>query len=115
MKFIVTKKNVSLTDTKKPCEEAREEALTALDYRTVSSLKEAESKIWFKDWYNGGENHREENGMIVCEKKEKVHKWIVEFNSLEELINFQSKYGDILISDSSPFVGVSKEIKLLGV
>lgn len=113
MKFIVTKKNVSLTETNKPCEEAKEEALTALDYRTVPTLKEAEGKIWFKDWYNSGINHREENGMIVCEKKEKVLKWIVEFNTLEEFIAFQSKYGDILISDSSAFVEVSKELKLM--
>lgn len=112
MKFVVSRKNISPSESKRPCEEAVEELLTPLDYRTVKSLEEAKQKIWYKDWLQGGENHREENGKVVCDKKTKVKQWVCEINTLEELIAFQSKYGDITISDSSPYKEVSKEIKI---
>ena len=61
MKFIVSKKRVSVTENRKPCDESVEEELTPLDYRTVKTLEEAKGKIWYKDWFEGGENHREED------------------------------------------------------
>ena len=112
MKFIISTKTVSLTDSKKPCDEATEQALTLLDIRDVKTLDEAKGKIWYKSWIEGGENHREENGMIVSDKKVKVNQWVVDINSLEELLAFQGKYGDIVISDSSPYREVKKEIIL---
>ncbi len=112
MKFIVSRRNISPSESKRPCDEALEEILVPLDYRTVATLEDAKQKIWYKDWFNGGENHREENGMVVCDKKVKVKQWVCDFNTLEELIAFQSKYGDITISDSSPYKGVNKEIKI---
>lgn len=110
MKFIVSRKSLSLTESKKPCEEAVEEDLTALDYRTVPSLEEAAGKIWYKDWLNSGENHREENGMVVCDKKAKTSQWVVELNTLDDLIAFQCGHGTIVLSDSASFKGVNKEI-----
>ena len=86
--------------------------LTPLDFRDVKNLEEAKGKIWYKDWIEGGENHREENGMVVSDKKVKVGQWVVDINGLEELLAFQSKYGDIVISDSSPYKEVQKEIIL---
>ena len=112
MKFIVSSKNMSVTESRKPCEEAVEEELTALDYRTVPTLEEAKSKIWYKDWLNSGENHREENGMVVCDKKAKAGRWVVELQSLEDLVAFQGRHGAIVLTDSSPFKGISKEIIL---
>lgn len=112
MKFLVSRKVQSISSSEKPCEEAVKEMLTPLDYRTVGSLEEAKNKIWFKQWYEGGVNHREEDGMVVCEKKEKEERWVVEFNTLEELIRFQEKYGDILIRNTSPYKETRKEIIL---
>jgi len=60
-----------------------------------------------------GVNHREENGMIVCEKKQKEKQWVIEINSLEELIKFQEKNGEIMILDSLPYKEVKKEIRIL--
>lgn len=114
MKFIVNRTTVSLTGSKSPCEEAREEELTPLDYRTVRTLEEAKKKIWYKDWLEGGVDHREEAGMVVCDRKVKEKQWVVDLNSLEELIDFQEKYGEIVISDSSPYRETKKEIKILG-
>jgi hypothetical protein len=112
MKFIISTKTVSLTHSKKPCNEAKEMALTPLDFRDVKTLDEAKTKIWYKNWIEGGENHREENGMVVSDKKIKVDQWIADFNTLEELLAFQGRYGDIVIADSSPYKEVQKEIIL---
>ena len=115
MKFIVGRKTVSLTESKKPCDEAKEKELTPLDYRDVKTLEEAKGKIWYKSWLESGEKHREEDGMIVSDKKVKVKQWVVDINTLEELLAFQGKYGDIVISDSSPYKEAKKEIIIQGV
>lgn len=114
MKFIVGTKRVPLTETIKPCDEAREEDLTPLDFRDVKTLDEAKGKIWYKDWLAGGKNHREENGMVVCDKKAKVRQWVVDLNTLEDLVSFQGNYGDIVISDSSPYKEAKHEIIIQG-
>jgi nicotinate-nucleotide pyrophosphorylase len=51
--------------------------------------------------------------MIVCEKKQKEKQWVIEINSLEELIKFQEKYGEIMILDSLPYKEVKKEIRIV--
>jgi|GEM_PF-625746 len=114
MKFIVSNKKVGLTALRKPCAEAKEEEITPLDYRMVSTLEEAKKKVWYKDWIEGGVNHREEGGMVVCEKKQKNKEWVMSINTLEELLDMQNKYGEILIMDSSPYKEIKKELKILG-
>lgn len=113
MKFIISKKRVSVTEDRQICDEAVQVDLTPLDYRSVGSMEEAKMKIWYRDWINAGENHREEDGMVVCEKKGKSRQWVVEIGSLEELLAFQGKYGAINIADSVPYVEVKKEITIL--
>lgn len=114
MKFVVSRTTISLIKSKKPCDEAIEAELTPLDYRTVRTLEEAKKKVWYKDWLEGGANHREEGGIVVCDKKGKEKQWIVEINTLEELMNFQGKYGEIVIMDSAPYKETKKEIEILG-
>lgn len=114
MKFIVSRTTVSLRKSRKPCDEASEEELTPLDYRTVRTLEEAKKKVWYKDWLEGGTNHREEDGMVVCDKKTKEKQWVIDIDTLDELIEFQSKYGEIMILDSAPYKETRKEIKILG-
>ena len=113
MRFVISKKRLSVTENKKPCEEAIEEELTPLDCRTVETIEDAKGKIWYKEWIEGGENHREENGMIICDKKEKSKNWVVKLNNLEELIDFQCKYEEISISDGALYKETSKEITIL--
>ena len=112
MRFVISKKRLSVTENKRPCEEAIEEELTLLDCRTVNTIDEAKGKIWYKEWIEGGENHREENGMVVCDKKEKSKNWVVKLNSLEELIDFQGKYEEISISDGALYKETNKEITI---
>lgn len=112
MNFVVSRKRMSVTENQKPCEEAKELELTPLDCRTVGTIEEAKGKIWYKEWLEGGENHREENGMVVCDKKEKSKQWVVELNTLEELLAFQNKYEEISISDGTLYKETSKEITI---
>ncbi|MGC9109759.1 MAG: hypothetical protein ACP5HI_05880 [Caldimicrobium sp.] len=51
--------------------------------------------------------------MIKCEKKQKEKNWVIEINTLEDLIKFQEKYGEIMILDSPPYKEVKKEIRIL--
>lgn len=113
MKFIVSRKRMSVTENRQVCDEAVQEQLTPMDYRNVASLEEAQKKIWHKDWLDDGVNHREENGMVVCEKKEKTSQWVVDLASLDELLAFQGKYGEITLANSIPYVEVKKEITIL--
>jgi len=113
MKFIINRKTMSVTENRQVCDEAAQEELTPLDYRSVGSMEEARKKIWYKDWISDGVNHREENGMLVCEKKEKTSQWIVEIDSLDELLALQNKYGAITIANSVPYVEAKKEITIL--
>ena len=96
MKFIITR--TSIWDRKeKPCEEAKQAKATYLDYRTTKSLQEAKQYHWYEQWYNSTVNHRVERGMIVGEKKTKDKVWIVEINSLVDILNLIKKYGEIII------------------
>lgn len=113
MKFIVSKKIMSVTVNKQVCDEAVLQELTPLDYRKVSTLEEAKKKIWYKGWISDGANHREEDGMVVCERKKKSNQWIIELSSLEEMLSFQEKYGSINVSNSIPYIEVKKEITIL--
>ena len=64
----------------KPCDEAVLENLTPLNYRTVVTLEGAKTEPWYDDWFNSGDNHREEGGMIVCDSKIKEDIWTIEFD-----------------------------------
>jgi hypothetical protein len=80
---------------------AIEMELTCVDFRTVSSIKKAQEKYWYKDWYSGGTNHREERGMIACDTPIKEMKDVIYIEDLQELIAFKDMYGDFMITDSS--------------
>jgi hypothetical protein len=114
MQFVVSRTKVSLKESKKPCDEAREVELTPLDYRTVKTLEAAQKKIWYKDWIDEGINHREEGGLVVCDRKVKEKQWVIELETLEELIGFENKYGEIMIMDSAPYKEAKQEIKIMG-
>ena len=84
----------------KPCEEAKMETQPNIDVRSVDSP----FKIWKteeevqENWFNKGNNHRVKNGRIIRDLDDEVY-WVIEFKNLEELIDFQDKYGEIKISD----------------
>ena len=86
-------------------EGAYKEYTTRRDWRTMGSLEHARSRHWFNSWYDKGINHREENGMIVCEIREPVSKWFVKIDSLEQLADIIDKLGCIKIRSSNEYMG----------
>ena len=64
-----------------------------------------------KDWYGTGKNHRVVNGKIEKDSKE-INFYVIELNSLEDLIGFQDKYNtNACIGDASGYVFDGKELR----
>ena len=96
MDFIISRESIY---DDRPCDEAVEIECTYRDERAVSTLAEAEKMFWYEGWYTRGINHREEDGYVVCDVSG-YNQWMVSINGLVELVQFMSKYGNIVISKS---------------
>lgn len=71
------------------------------DRRTMGSLEDAQGQHWYPLWYARGKNHREENGMIVCDVKEPVTCWFVQIEDMMELLELAGELGEIKIRPPS--------------
>ena len=95
MKFIVSK--TSNYGDPKPCDEAKVSTFTRVDTRTV----DCPSKLLFPSnelWLQEGENHRIVNGEITRDFPDQLC-WVVEIDSLEELLEFMDKQDvDLVLS-----------------
>jgi hypothetical protein len=89
----------------KPCEEAVKKFVTRCDEREGEIFSDFFKKIWHESGYN----HRVENGNIKRDIT-KEH-WVVELNSLEDILNFHKKYGQIIIK-STDFLNGVQEIEI---
>ena len=89
MKFIISRTSI-WRDEEKPCDEARLESHRSIDCRTTDNPADLEGS-----WFKYGENHRVENGRakrdLIC------NEWLIEVDTLEELIELVLKYGDVII------------------
>ena len=106
MKFIIQRTSAY---GEKPCEEAKLETITEVDVR----VKDSPSKIpmWRnlqpeeaeRRWKSEGTNHRLVNNRIARDMGF-ISVWTIEINTLEELMAFRAKYGDIIVkqSDENP-------------
>lgn len=82
---------------KKPCKEARKEAFVRVDERTVDDPRKIPVYIDSDGgWYNDGRNHRVENGHIKRDFDDEH--FVIEINSLDELMEFVKKYGRIVVN-----------------
>jgi len=100
MKFIITKASL-IQKTIKPCEEAKKDKATKIMALCCPySLKEAKNNKYLKGFFEKTKNIRKEGHLFVGESKEKLDVWIVNINTLEELIEFFNKYGTIAILQS---------------
>ena len=77
---------------------AKKETLTYLDYRTVPTMEEAKKYSWYKEWFGGGKNHREDKnrGMIVCEVQQ--DEFIIEIKSLSNLVKLLESIDEVSIT-----------------
>lgn len=108
MEFLVTR---SSHWEEKPCEEAVTKELVYVDRRTVKTLAEAKGKQWADHFFASGTNHREEIGMVARDKEPRKE-WVVNFDTLEALLKFSDKYGDIIISSGSNYKGIKYEVEM---
>ena len=95
MKFTISR--TSLWDNEKqPIDEAYEDEYIRIDERTVDNPQKLNFYADREDWYNYGFNHRVENNHIKRDFKEKA--WYINVDNLEDLLNLNEKYGEIIIS-----------------
>ncbi len=102
MRFRVTRAS-NISSSKSPCEGAFKEERSYTDTRNVDSPDKL-GKISRKWWFRMGRNHRVENGEI--KRDFDVIEWFVDISSLDSLIEFIDKHGDIVITP----VGATDEV-----
>ena len=96
-------------DDVSPCEEAIRENCTLIDERVVDDPKKIPANNGTDGgWYDGGTNHRVENGRIRRDFPD--HRWVVEIKDLDELMAFSIKYGELIIGESWNTKNLSLEI-----
>lgn len=97
MKFKVRRTSEWDVDVQ-PCKEAHQETFVSIDLRTVKSPNEIpRSKNKPEDWwYLSGRNHRLIGGKIARDFD--AIGWFIEINTLEELLKFREKYGDLVLT-----------------
>lgn len=95
MKFKISRTS---TYCNQPCIEAVKEKCISIDERTVNSPDKLNFKYDRENWFTEGTNHRIEDGHIKRDIEDED--WFIEVNTLEDLIEFQEKYGDIIIQKS---------------
>ena len=100
MKFLISRSSMFIN--KKPCEEAKKEMYDKIEIRALSSFEEFDTKFGDIEgkWLSKGIKHRvrEEDGFIERTIPNGVKGYFLEINTLDELINFRNKYGDIIIT-----------------
>lgn len=96
MKFIISRTSL-WNDEEKPCEEAIKDKYIRVDERTIDSPEKFNHKYERDNWFSEGTNHRIDNGHIKRDFEDED--WFIEINTLDDLIKFQQKYGDIIIQD----------------
>ena len=99
---VIVERTILFGGEEKPIDEAVlvKRTLHYQERRTVSSLKEAKTMRWYKEWISSGSNHREENGYVVRDCEVEASVWEVEIESLNDIISLFKKYGDIIIEES---------------
>lgn len=103
MKFIVTRTS---SWAESPCEEAKRDSVVYVETRSLHSPEEYNKKfIWSEgDWFSTGTNHRvDEKSGYIQRDREPMDVWSVEIDTLEELIEFCNKYGNLVVKSSFYF------------
>jgi len=100
MKFKITRTSI-LGNDRKPCKEAIKERYTRIEVRTFESFEEFDKKFGEIEgnWLSKGINHSvNQQGYIQREFPNDAVGWFVEINTLDELLKFQEKYGDVILT-----------------
>lgn len=95
MRFTIHRTSEYRTEVQ-PCKGAYQVDSFQVDERTVKDPSKIPDG---KDWYSKGINHRVVKGHIFRDFPVKV--WVVDIESLEELLEFTKEHGEIVLSGSS--------------
>ena len=102
MKFVISR--TSLWDASKcPCEEAKRDSVTREETYRFHTPEEYDKYHVMRhegNWLSIGTNHRVNKNGYITRDNGMMDVWSIEINSLEELIEFVDKYGEIVIYDS---------------
>ncbi len=100
MKFIVTRTSHCCNYETKPCDEAKEIEIPRYDIRRMT--EEEYNRKFGKEyglWRSEGTNHTTINRGKWIKRQLGIEKvWYIEIKSLEELMSFQDKYGDLVLT-----------------
>lgn len=99
MKFIIRRAS-QWGEEVSPCDEARRDNIVRVETRTVYSPEEFDLRFSKREgkWLSVGTNHRVNDKGYITRDREMIDVWSIEINTLDELIKFYDKYGDIVIS-----------------
>jgi len=80
-----------------PCKGATQEDCIRVDLRTFKTPEEYQKRLG-QDWFADGTNHRKVYGGIARDFPDKA--WFVTIDTLEELMKFYKKHGNLVIEPS---------------
>lgn len=100
MKFRIDRTS-GYEENEAPCDGAFQDTYARVDIRTVCDpakiyRRETQNTDW---WYKEGLNHRVLNGNIARDYPGEVG-WFMNIDSLEDLLRFADKYGELIIGRS---------------
>jgi hypothetical protein len=92
-------------DDGKPCPEAREDTIERWDRRTFKSPEEHDERFPHQPWYSKGTDHQIVYGprggaQGIKRRMEDARAWYVEIGSLEALMTFRAKHGEVILKTS---------------
>ena len=100
MKFIVSRTSIWDNDVS-PCEDAKRDSIIRVQTRIFHTPEEFDAKFAKTEgrWLSIGTNHRVNKNGHITRDNGTIDVWMVEFNTLEDLVGFCNKYGDVVIDD----------------
>jgi len=104
MKFIITRASCKqVDDTGRPCEEAFLDSLPYIDEYDLTE-EEYDAMYSFR-WREHGTNHIVTEEGYIQRTLDLHTPFVVELNTFEELLEFSKKYGELVFSTTSSFLG----------
>ena len=95
MKFVVARTSGSREVC--PVKGAKRETIVAVDVRNVKTLEEARNSRWAQSFFRDNKrNFREEGGYVKADYD--AQEWTIEIDSLEDLLRFADKHGELVLS-----------------
>lgn len=101
MKFVVSRTSSSYDNDNPPCDDSFKEKYTRLEIRTLSNFEAFDAKFGDREgrWLSKGNNHCiSKEGYIQREIPEGSEDWFIDIHNLDELMAFNERYGDIILT-----------------